>query len=717
MAQRVIQLLRSGSVYASKEAAITAVKAMTGTDGEVRIARYFGPEYTENDVAKKDVKDLLCVYHTTSDSTTGKANDPGWTFIEDASDVSDILSDLDANINTTMPVTKPAKGTAPTATDNNKVVTAILEFDGQVYGTATNVTSILLDGYAVGSDAKIADTDSLGGALGKLQGQINAMDLTEVGGSGKIVTTISEADGKVSATAVNTAAAVMTGYTPTTGGSIAATDTIGEAFNKVEESILKNKVSSDDKTVVVTPDANGDTDLAVNIDGTTIVKNSSTGVISSDLKILKETTGLDTNVREQYKLVYGSSTTAIGDVIKIYKDSALKEVYLGSDQDTIDASTGVITKVTVTDPQSMNFAYQLADGTYSLTKIDVSKFLTESEFGDGLQVSGAGVVSVEVDSTSEKVRIADTPEGVTPGSAADTGLAEVLSVSSNGVKVDNIQDAIDYAVSQSETSLAVTAEGDDYVSASVDAATDNKHVIVDSNVQDLTASAGTPGVYNSTTGAQTTAPVAGSLSGVADSLADSSDIATKVKTYVDGAIAIEAARNDAKNTADIYALNATERGNLDNSDELTTGHKVGVKVVEEHGLITGVTVVEGDIASATEVDNIETAVGLNADGTFNTFSNTNYLDSTTTIKGAITALDTELGNGLNSVSNTDHSITVGTKANKDQEISLNLDTTTTTTTANNQYSSSQGSPGSGSNVLQVTQNGLYLSEVWDCGTF
>ena len=42
----------------------------------------------------------------------------------------------------------------------------------------------------------------------------------------------------------------------------------------------------------------------------------------------------------------------------------------------------------------------------------------------------------------------------------------------------------------------------------------------------------------------------------------------------------------------------------------------------------------------TEVDNVEAAVGLAADGTFDAFSGTNYLDSTTSIKGAAEALDT-----------------------------------------------------------------------------
>ena len=104
--------------------------------------------------------------------------------------------------------------------------------------------------------------------------------------------------------------------------------------------------------------------------------------------------------------------------------------------------------------------------------------------------------------------------------------------------------------------LAVTAEGDDYVSASVNAGVDNKHVIVATNVKDLTATAGAPAEYNAE-GVQTVVATQPSLIGEANSLADASDIAEKVKTYIDGKIAIEGARSDANTLASIKVLDAT----------------------------------------------------------------------------------------------------------------------------------------------------------------
>lgn len=162
------------------------------------------------------------------------------------------------------------------------------------------------------------------------------------------------------------------------------------------------------------------------------------------------------NVKEAYKVVsyQGNETaqtvyTQVGDTVKIYKDSSLIESYLGSDVDTVDASTGVVTKYAyelISNPttkvteeaydalstegkalyqpinsQSLNFVYQLVNGTYSLIKVDVSKFLAESEFKDGLEVSSSGEVFIKVDDNSD----------------------EYISVSENGLKLTGIKKALD----------------------------------------------------------------------------------------------------------------------------------------------------------------------------------------------------------------------------------------------------------------------------------
>ena len=98
---------------------------------------------------------------------------------------------------------------------------------------------------------------------------------------------------------------------------------------------------------------------------------------------------LGENVKEAFKLVDEDGTQA-GQTIKIYKDSALKEVVL--------------------DGQELKFTYILADGQESTVGVDVSKFLAESEFGDGLEVV-SGVVKVNVgEDTTEKKNFLDFEE-------------------------------------------------------------------------------------------------------------------------------------------------------------------------------------------------------------------------------------------------------------------------------------------------------------------
>lgn len=224
----------------------------------------------------------------------------------------------------------------------------------------------------------------------------------------------------------------------------------------------------------------------------------------------------------------------------------------------------------------------------------------------------------------------------TAGTAAVTGLADALDVKT-------------YVDSQI-VAKNVSAEGDDYVGAS---AADNK-VTVATNVKDLTATAGTVGVYDTTTGAQTTAPTDGSLSGTAKSLADASNIATSVKTYVDGQVAIETARADAAIKAAIYVLDSEAQG----SD---TDSHVTVKVKEEHGKLTEVTVTTSDIASAGDLSKVASAVGL--DSTKLTYSNDgNYTGSadtsvtTHTVTSDIAALDKQLKTVSDTVSGVTYNV-------------------------------------------------------------
>ena len=105
-----------------------------------------------------------------------------------------------------------------------------------------------------------------------------------------------------------------------------------------------------------------------------------------------------TNVREAYRLKKGDAN-ADDTIIKIYKDSALQNVVL---QD-----------------QKLVFTYLKVDGTTATIEVDVSKFLTEQEFGNGLSVSSDGIVSIKIDSTSQS-NLTVGPNGLKLSGVVDT---------------------------------------------------------------------------------------------------------------------------------------------------------------------------------------------------------------------------------------------------------------------------------------------------------
>lgn len=740
MAQtKTIQLLRSSQLYVPSgsgseaktalENAKAALTKLTGRkDGEIVLARY------QETGAK--IKSVLGIYHANPDLPSGST--AGWTFIQDVTESQGSVAALQAEI--------------------DAIETSVgLGNDG-------SYTSGYTDDTVAGTPATLkATADNIITYIKGLDKSADAVD-------GKVVTTVSQADGKVSETKADLTDVKMGGYSKTADtDAIAATDTLEVAVSKLENGIAAATVKSTDKTVKITD--NSGKDLSVNIDNTTLVKNETSGVISSALKVIKVipsgTAGTDevvdanlsNNVKEAYRLVYDGSTTAIGKQIDIYKDSSLLSVKLLHATDSLKPT---YTNGTWTDIDSgsqteenlaLCFAYQLANGTTSVEAVAVGDFLRESEFKDGLVVNSTGEVRVLVDKNSESVI---TEYGAT---AAQNVTAPVLSVSSDGVKVSNIQNAIDAAVAHASADLAVTAQGDNYITAAQDA-TDNKKINVSADVQDLTATAGTPGVYNATTGKQTTAPVAGTLSGVANSLGDAADIATKVKTYVDGAIAIEAARSDAKNVADMktvsdYTVNGKKISTnpvLDGSDILLTGYTQGTDTTDVVStdsvnaaiakLQNQITVVEGVDGSATASSAINVDTTPTAD--FKVLTKVVQTDSAvveTTVTGGSTAVTlkklaatgaaadvtvADSGNkltatnvedalieivdkadaSLNSVSSTNGAIAVGTKdSDKNQALTF-------------QVSASCAKQGDGTtNMLTIANDGLVLSDTWDCGVF
>lgn len=88
-----------------------------------------------------------------------------------------------------------------------------------------------------------------------------------------------------------------------------------------------------------------------------------------------------------------------GNTIKIYKDSAITNVYLGTTEDTCNSDTGVPTKHPIHDNnEALCIVYHLENGKYNLVPIPLGAFVREAEFDKyrGLGITPNGQVFVKL---------------------------------------------------------------------------------------------------------------------------------------------------------------------------------------------------------------------------------------------------------------------------------------------------------------------------------
>ena len=195
-------------------------------------------------------------------------------------------------------------------------------------------------------------------------------------------------------------------------------------IERINATATRNKVKSTGNTIVVTEATEG-TNLDVNIDSKTILSNN--GELKTGLKVMPLAAGeLESNVREAFRLVDNEGRPVDGTTIKIYKSSSLVSVEL----------------INVDDIDYVRITYIDNEGTTKTMDLNIQQLIFEAEFKDGLVVNENGEVSVKIDPTSEAF----------------------LTVSSEGIKVSGLQNAINTAVA-AEAARATAAE--DSISANV----------------------------------------------------------------------------------------------------------------------------------------------------------------------------------------------------------------------------------------------------------
>ena len=673
----VLKLLRNQTLYATHEAALTAIDQMADNlhDGELWVATYGTSPNAKSILALKRT-DGLTIFdnETSSDAITAVINALDAT-------VKDGLDSVDD----TQVAEGKHVGVKVVETDGKLVSISVVEDDiasAALLGTTSDTSS---NQTAFGYIAKeVADRTAA----------IQALDKPDKPEAKKFVTSVSETDGIIS--------------------------------------VMRGSVTSTDKTITLTDGTDGGINLAVNVDGTTIVKNvdklavgtvpaekvsvgAGTGLKATDAQnafkelksaiddvegaaksytIVKQTDGLDSKVREQYRLqqTVGSTTEFVGDTIQIYKDSSLKEVKLQG--------------------QELVFTYILDDGTETTLPVNVSTFLAESEFKDGLEVNGDGQVSVKVDESSESF----------------------LTVGANGLKLDGVSNAITNAINALNVDASEATDQEQFITTNIsetNGIVSNKAVSVvygnyapENQINGIAKTRDTK-EYVDTVVANKNVEAEGDIYVKATASDNKVTVATQIKklTFTQGSENTDSqleCESGLINGSDA-AVNVTrfvnarigeEIAKLDSAVMSTNGTNVEVQVIEDNGKITAVNITADSTANKDVLD-AEIAARKAVDGqkgqTYAANSSSNYINNATSLNDADVKLDAALKTAddamLTGVTGSD-AITVSAKTNKNQTISLKLDAATKPAGFTN-----------ADNVLSITSEGLYLSSIIDCGTY
>ena len=658
-----IRVLRNGTLYSTREIAKTNLETQLGKlqDGEICLASY-GASWDK-------AKTILGVVRT-------KGATPSYTIFdnEDIAGIMATIEKLDATVRGNL--------TRDDVVETDKHVgVKVVEVDGKLT-EVTVVESDIASAALLGTKNDTKDADTAFGRI-KAEAAARATAITEA---------INGLNGTVSAAAeTNNQLSVLTGVTQTNGklASVAEVKLAAVAKTGSAADVANNAIGGDTTHVAVAGTNVSDqiTDIAATIKG---VQNSIAAVEANALKYRTvklseaEVTALsDSNVKEAYKVVSYTGTwtegtttgTQVGDTIKIYKDSSVKEIYLGSGKDEINTSTGDITKAqTVAEADlSLNYAYMNADGTYGMAKIPVANFLREAEFKNGLQVIN-GEVSVKVDGTSEGF----------------------LTVGKDGVKISGVQAAINAAIQGLDATVESTGDGNVTV----------KVVETDGKVS---------GVTVSTTGLALDSAV---VKDVTVNNVDATVSGNKATVTIDGTDIAVGNSTETYETTKYSEPFETKVG----ANHIATGDTVAAafKKTENTISVLATEVISNEKVTTAAVSKLAESAGVaGADGVigYQKKTDANYISEATSVHDATVKLDAAIktveGNANNALTEVQGSnaITVSTKADKKQTVSLKLDTT-----KDGNGDGTTPKP-AGANALTVNANGLYLSNVWDCGEY
>ena len=387
---------------------------------------------------------------------------------------------------------------------------------------------------------------------------INGLNAGIKGGNGKFIQSVKEEKGVITAVEADLTASAVA-YDKTADKVITSATNVSAAIKELDAKVAANKDAElTYKTVKLTAE---------------------------------EVTALgDVNVKEAYKVVSvnkeGTKTT-VGDIIKIYKDSALVSIDYTEVNDKSKKG------------QFLKYVYTLADGKEKTVYVDMSKLVDQAEVEKGIQAID-GKLSIKL---------------------ADGNEADFLTVDANGLKLSGVQAAIDTAKNAVQSNL------NDEITRATQAEGANKTAI-DANAAAITVLNGADTVEGSV--AKSVADAKKAL------LGDAAEGYNTLGKLEDQIQAVDAKASSAHTEVVAKAEGHVRVAVADSTDKT---HKV-VTISENDIASAAALTAEVNRAKAAE-DKIEASVGLAADGS-HVKATGNYTTGATTVVGEIAALDTQV---------------------------------------------------------------------------
>ena len=436
-------------------------------------------------------------------------------------------------------------------------VKAVGEADGLklgadgLYVDLTKTTQSITDETARATQAEEANKTAIEQEKNDRIAAINGLNAEIKGGDGKFIQSVKEENGVITAVEADLTAAAVA-YDKTSDKVIANATDVSAAIKELDAKVAANKDAElTYKTVKLTAE---------------------------------EVTALgDVNVKEAYKVVSvnkeGTKTT-VGDIIKIYKDSALVSIDYTEVNDKSKKG------------QFLKYVYTLADGTEKTVYVDMSKLVDQAEVEKGIQAID-GKLSIKL---------------------ADGNEADFLTVDANGLKLSGVQAAIDTAKNAVQSNLnAEITRAKAAEKANADA------IKVLNGAETVTGSVAKAVADAKKELLGDAAAEYNTLGKLEDKIQALDDKATKAHTEV------------------VAKAEGHVRVAVANSTDGT--HKV-VTISENDIASAAALTTEVNRAKGAE-DKIEASVGLSSDGS-HVKTNGNYTSGATTVVGEIAALDRQV---------------------------------------------------------------------------